>query len=141
MAVHGSGPVVYALTHKFAGVSSIAVPIFFFSFFGTCLAEKIGFPCTNKACWKRINAHRLPICISLRAGWVCSTDQPLSLRLYVVPEQYYGSIRQWSSGMHPMLVICWRGCKSLTDFFLHFLSPVLLRKLAFHAQTKFARRR
>ena len=49
MAVHGNGPVVYALTHNLARVGSIPRPIFF-AFLVTCLAEKIGFPCTNKAC-------------------------------------------------------------------------------------------
>ena len=29
MAVHSSGPVVYALSHKLAGAGSISVPIFF----------------------------------------------------------------------------------------------------------------
>ena len=47
---------------------------FFWHFFVTCLAEKIGFPCTNKACQKKMNAHRLPICMSLRAWWVCSSN-------------------------------------------------------------------
>ena len=63
---------------------------FLLHFFSTCLAEKIGFPCINKACWKTINAHRLhrlPICITLCAGWVCSTDLQSSLGLYMVPEQ------------------------------------------------------
>ena len=46
----------------------------FFAFFVTCLAEKIGFHCTNKACQKKISAHRLAICISLCAAWVCSSD-------------------------------------------------------------------
>ena len=53
----------------------------FFAFFFTCLPEKIGSPCTNKACWKKINAHRLPICIPLCAGWVCSTHLRSSLSL------------------------------------------------------------
>ena len=45
-----------------------------FAFFVTCLAEKVGFPCTNKACQKKWNSHRLPICIFLSARWVCSSD-------------------------------------------------------------------
>ena len=55
-------------------------------FFFTCLPEKIGSPCTNKACWKKISAHRFPICIPLCAGWVCSTHLQSSLGLYMVPE-------------------------------------------------------
>ena len=46
----------------------------FLHFFFTCLPEKIGFPCTNKACQKKRNSHRLPICIFLSATWVCSSD-------------------------------------------------------------------
>ena len=69
----------------------IQTPLFtdrnFFALFFTCLPEKIGSPCTNKACWNKINAHRLPICIPLCAGWVCSTDLQASLGLYMVPEQ------------------------------------------------------
>ena len=51
-------------------------PLFtdFFAFFFTCLPEKIGFPRTNKACQKKRNSHRLPICIFLSARWVCSSD-------------------------------------------------------------------
>ena len=59
----------------------------FFAFFFTCLPEKIGSPCTHKACWNKINAYRLPICIPVCAGWVCSTDLQASLGLYMVPEQ------------------------------------------------------
>ena len=72
----------------------------FFAIFFTCLAEKIGSQCTNKACWKKINAHRLPICISLCAGRVCSTDLQSPLGLYMVTEQESGSTKQWSSGLH-----------------------------------------
>ena len=64
------------------------------------------------------NAHRLPICISLCAGWVCGSDLQSSLGLYMVPDQYYGSTRRWSSGMYPILLTCWRGFNSLTNFFL-----------------------
>ena len=113
----------------------------FFAFFFTCLPAKIGSPCTNKAFWKKINAHRLPICIPLCARWVCSTDLQSRLRLYMVPEDTNGSTRQWSSGMHHVLLILRRGFKSRAAFFGFFLSLVLLRKLVCHAQTKLARRR
>ena len=90
MAVQGSGPVGYTLTYKLSSVGSFPGPIFFLHFlFVTCLAEKIGFPCTNKACQKKMNAHRLPICISLRAGWVCSSALQPNFRL---------SLCAWSLG-------------------------------------------
>jgi len=83
-------------------LSWVQFPLFadrnFVAFFFTCLPEKIGSPCTNKAFWKKINAHRLPICIPVCAGWVCSTDLQSSLRLYMVPEDTGGNTRQWSSG-------------------------------------------
>ena len=94
----------------------------FFGFFFTCLAEKIGSPYTNKAFWKKINAHKLPICIPLCAGWVCSTDLQSCLRLYMVLEDTGGSTRQWSSGMHHVLLILWRGFKSGTAFFAFFVT-------------------
>ena len=59
----------------------------FFCIFFACLREKIGSPCTNKAFWNKINAHRLPICIPLCNRWVCGTDLQASLGLYMVPEQ------------------------------------------------------
>ena len=50
-----------------------------FAFFVTCLAEKIDFPCTNKASQKKMNAHRLPSCstgcILLCAGWAPDTTR------------------------------------------------------------------
>ena len=52
-----------------------------------------------------------------------------SLGLYMVPEQYHGSVRWWSTGICPGLQILWRWLNSRTDFFLHFLSLVLMRKL------------
>ena len=73
ITVSGGGPVVYALVYTMACVSSIP-DRFFFVFFVTCLDDKIGFLCTNKACRKKMNADRLPISISLCAGWVCSSD-------------------------------------------------------------------
>ena len=54
MAVQGGGPVVYTSTHKVHSVGSIPRPNFF-AFFVTCLPEKIGFPCINKACQKKMN--------------------------------------------------------------------------------------
>ena len=54
MAVQGGGPVVYTTSHKVHSVGSISGPIFF-AFFVTCLAEEIGFPCTYKACQKKMN--------------------------------------------------------------------------------------
>ena len=56
---------------------------FFLHFFVTCLAEKIGFPCTNKACQKKRNSHRLPMCIFLSARWVC----PLTSIRVLVPQK------------------------------------------------------
>ena len=47
---------------------------FFFAIFVTCHAGKIGVPCTNKACQKKRNSHRLPICIFLSARCVCTSD-------------------------------------------------------------------
>ena len=91
----------------------------FVALFFTCLAENIGFPCTKEACWKKINAHRLPICISLCAGWVCTTDLQWSLGLYMVPEKEYSSTRQWC-GLHPVLLIHWCGFKCRSDFFCIF---------------------
>ena len=73
MAVSGGGPVVHALLCTWAGGDSIPRPIFC-AFLVTCPDKKIGFQCTNKACQKKMNAHRLPISISLCAGWVCSSD-------------------------------------------------------------------
>ena len=73
MAVQGSGSVVYSLVYSLASMDSIPGTIFF-EFVVTCLAEKIGFPCTSKVCQKKVNSHRLPICISLCAEWVCSSD-------------------------------------------------------------------
>ena len=64
---------VYALVYEWAGVDSIHGPIFF-ACFVTCLDEKIGLLCTNKACQKKMNAHRLSLSISLCAGRVCSSD-------------------------------------------------------------------
>ena len=62
IVVQGSGPVVCTIYCWFTGMGSNPGPIFL-AFFVTCLAEKIGFPCTNKACQKKRNSHRLPICI------------------------------------------------------------------------------
>ena len=92
MAVQGSGPVVCTLCCWFAGMSSNRHEFKsrtdrFLHFFFTCLAEKISFPCTIKACQKKLNAHRVPIGISLCAGWVCSTDLQSSLGVYMVPER------------------------------------------------------
>ena len=39
-------------------------------------------------------------------------------------------VRWWSTGICPGLQILWRWLNSRTDFFLHFLSLVLMRKLA-----------
>ena len=75
MAVQGSewsSGMYSMLLLRWQGFNSLTN--FFFAFFVTCLAEKIRFPCTNKACQKKMNAHRLPICISLCAVWVCSSD-------------------------------------------------------------------
>ena len=55
---------VYALVCKLADVGSVPQPIFF-AFLVTCLDEKIGFLCTNKACRKKMNAH-----ISISLCWV-----------------------------------------------------------------------
>ena len=53
---------------------SSGLGLIFLAFVGTSVAEKIGFPCTNEACQKKVSAYRLPICISLCAGWVCTSD-------------------------------------------------------------------
>ena len=58
--------------HQKLGWVKFSDPVFF-ALFVTCLAEKIGFACTNTACKKKMNAHRFPICISLCAEWVCSS--------------------------------------------------------------------
>ena len=55
-------------------------------FFSLVFLRKLVLRGTNKACWKKINAHRLPICIPLCAGWVSSTHWRSSLSLYMVPE-------------------------------------------------------
>ena len=50
----------------------------------SCLDEKIGFLCTNKACQKKMNAHRLPISISLCAGCaalICNQSCPAVVNL------------------------------------------------------------
>ena len=62
MSVPASGPVVYALVYKMIGGGSIPALIFF-ALFVTCREEKNGFHCTNKACRKKMNAHRLLISI------------------------------------------------------------------------------
>ena len=59
---------VYALVYKIIGGGSILGPIFF-ALFVTCREEKNGFHCTNKACRKKMNAHRLPI-PNLTVCWV-----------------------------------------------------------------------
>ena len=58
LVVQGSGPVLCTLCH-FTGVGSNPGPIFL-AFFVTCLAEKIGFPCTNKACQKKAEGSTTP---------------------------------------------------------------------------------
>ena len=65
-------------------------------------------------------------------------------RLSVCTWSLSSSVAVQGGGICPGFQNCWRGfnCHCLrTGIFLHFLSPVLLRKLVFHAQTKPARRR
>ena len=89
LAVHSGGPVVYANIHIFIGVGSIPTAYrleLFGHFFSLVFLRKLVLRAQTKRCWKKINAHRLPICIPLCAGWVCSTHLRSSLSLYMVPE-------------------------------------------------------
>ena len=115
--------------------------VIFLHLFFTCLPEEIGSPCTNKAFWKKINAHRLSIAshcvLGGCAALICNHLPPC---LYMVPEDTGGRTKQWSSGLHHVVLILWCGFECRTIFFGHLLSLVLLRKLVCHAQTKLARR-
>ena len=51
---------VYALIYKQWAEVQIQDRVFP-ALFVTCPEEKDGFHCTNKACRKKMNAHRLPI--------------------------------------------------------------------------------
>ena len=53
-------------------IGSIPGPPPFFCTFCHLSCEEKWVSLHNKACWKKMNAHRLPIPIELCAGWVCS---------------------------------------------------------------------
>ena len=59
-----------------------------------------------------------------------------SLGLYMVPEQEYDKIRQWSNGICTGLWVGWGGCNSLTDFFLHFFVTCDDEKIGFLCTNK-----
>ena len=125
---------VYTQDFRTAGVGSIPTgygPVFFFALFVTCLAEKIGFPCTNKACQKKISAHRLAICISSCAGWVCSSDLQPNFRSVHDPCAVLWRCKAMVQWYMPLSCNWQVSVQFLGRFFSFFLSLVLLRKLGF----------
>ena len=75
----------------------------FLAFFGTSLAEKTGFGCTNKSCQKKVSAHMPPICISLCVGWVCKFVVQPNFRLSFI-------------SLHGPLALLWL-CKLLVRWY------------------------
>ena len=94
--------------------------------------------------YKKLNADRLPICISLCSWWVCSSNLQPNFRL---------SFGAWSLSITTVLragglVVCipcaadWLAWIRLADLFcLAFFGTSLAKKLVLDAQTNPTRRR
>ena len=111
----------------------------FLALFGTSLADKIGFPCTNKASQTKVNAQRLPICISLCAGCAAPFCNQIFLShtsLYMVPQHYHCSASWWSNGMDPVRLIGSHWFSSESDFFVAFFVTCLGDKIGFPCTNK-----
>ena len=120
VAVRGGGLVIYTQEFRAAGLGSIPTgygPEFFLHFLSPVLLRKSVFHAQTRrrsvhTDWPFASPHVLGRCAALICNQIFG--------MYMIPVQYYGSARQWSSGICPGHAVGKCGFNSWADFFFIF---------------------